>query len=276
VRRIDTDHPANGNAIFIKHDLDGDGDYEDEPIQSIYLHFAPGGIVVGLNQVIAKGQYLGQGGMTGYASTPHLHFEVQRSIDATFLNTRWPVDPFGWQGPGADPYGYINVPLWYYEQNLPLMLKQATPTFSPTPTPTRTPTVTRTPTRTNTPVVTNTPTRTPTPTITPTRTPTPTPTRTSTPTPHLGGCGYVLNNMGFEDGLPGMPWQSFAGDGHSIINNVTPPTPFAGSWDVYLAGYNNSVDRLYQGFVMPSTAQEGTLTFRWYMISSESTVTPYD
>jgi hypothetical protein len=53
-----------------------------------------------------------------------------------------------------------------WEEFLPLMLRQPTPTVTRTPTITRTPTRTRTSTRTNTPVNTYTPSRTPTPTPT--------------------------------------------------------------------------------------------------------------
>jgi hypothetical protein len=123
VQLIQIGDPANGNAIFIKHDLDGDGDYNDDIIRSAYLHFADGSIMVAKDQIVAKGQYLGLGGMTGYASTPHLHFEVQRSTDSEFLTNKWSVDPFGWTGPGSDPWPYANYPLWRYYNYIPAVLK---------------------------------------------------------------------------------------------------------------------------------------------------------
>jgi hypothetical protein len=66
------------------------------------------------NQVVQDGQYLGLGGSTGYSSSPHLHFEIQRSTD-NFTGNVWSVDPNGWSGPGADPWPYQNVVLWRYE-----------------------------------------------------------------------------------------------------------------------------------------------------------------
>jgi hypothetical protein len=123
VQLIQLGHPSNGNAIFITHDLDGDGDYNDDIIRSAYLHFADGSIAVAQTQPIAKGQYLGLGGMTGKAYTPHLHFEVQRSTDPTFATNKWPVDPFGWVGSGNDPWPYANYPLWLYETFLSTMFK---------------------------------------------------------------------------------------------------------------------------------------------------------
>ena len=123
IQLIQTNNVFNGNAIFIKHDLDGDGNYDDDPIRSAYLHFADGSIAVSQGQTIAKGQYLGLGGMTGKAYTPHLHFEVQRSTDPSFVTDKWSVDPFGWTGSGSDPWPYANYPLWYYGAFLPVVFK---------------------------------------------------------------------------------------------------------------------------------------------------------
>ena len=99
VQLVQTNHPANGNAIFIKHDLNGDGNYNDDIIRSAYLHFKDGSIQVSAGQSVNAGQYLGSGDMTGKAYTPHLHFEVQRATDANFTN-KWPVDPLRLDGPG--------------------------------------------------------------------------------------------------------------------------------------------------------------------------------
>ncbi len=69
--------------------------------------------------------------MTGKAWTPHLHFEVQRSNDPTFLTSKWPVDPYGWSGSESDPWAYDNYPLWRYEVELPVMLKDFGDTYEP-------------------------------------------------------------------------------------------------------------------------------------------------
>jgi hypothetical protein len=98
----------NGNYLILMHDFDGDGDFRDDGLRSLYLHFSPGGIVVTPGQIVAAGELLGTGGMTGLAWTPHLHFEVQRFIDGAWRS----VDPFGWQGPGEDPWPYESQPLW--------------------------------------------------------------------------------------------------------------------------------------------------------------------
>ena len=107
----DPNRPANGWHIRLMHDLNGNGNYNDDNFRSIYLHFTANALGVSTGQNVAEGQYLGLGGSTGYSSSPHLHFEVQRSAD-NFGATYWSVDPFGWQGPGADPWPYQNVLLF--------------------------------------------------------------------------------------------------------------------------------------------------------------------
>lgn len=103
--------PANGWHIRLKHDLNGNGNFDDDQFRSIYLHFTANALAVSAGQIVSEGQYLGLGGSTGYSSSPHLHFEVQRSSDY-FSSNYWSVDPFGWQGQGGDPWPYQNVLLF--------------------------------------------------------------------------------------------------------------------------------------------------------------------
>ena len=107
----DPNRPANGWHIRLKHDLNGNGNYDDDNFRSVYLHFTANALAVTAGQTISEGQYLGLGGSTGYSSSPHLHFEVQRSSDY-FQTNYWSVDPNGWQGGGGDPWPYQNVTLW--------------------------------------------------------------------------------------------------------------------------------------------------------------------
>ena len=101
-------HQFNGNHMFILHDENGNGNFSDDGLRAAYLHFASLAVVTG--QIVEEGQLLGYGGSTGYSSSPHLHFEVQRSSDG--WATRRSVDPYGWQGAGADPWPGGNRVLW--------------------------------------------------------------------------------------------------------------------------------------------------------------------
>lgn len=107
----DPNRPANGWHIRLKHDLNGNGNFDDDNFRSVYLHFTANALAVVPGQIVSEGQYLGLGGSTGYSSSPHLHFEVQRSSDY-FQTNYWSVDPYGWQGSGADPWPYQNVNLF--------------------------------------------------------------------------------------------------------------------------------------------------------------------
>jgi hypothetical protein len=140
---------------------------------------------------------------------------------------------------------------------------------SPNPTPTNTPTKTPTPV----PGVTNTPTRTPTrtPTSVPGATNTPTRTPTRTPTPVPSGCSEKLTNGGFESGT--APWVQTSSGGYQLIDTTRPHT---GAYSAYLGGYNNGTDTIYQQVAVPGTATSATLTYWWYMTSSEGTTTAYD
>ena len=62
------DYSPWGNYITIYH---GDG------FSTAYWHLMDGGIAVAEGQYVEQGQLIGYMGMTGYATGPHLHFEVR-------------------------------------------------------------------------------------------------------------------------------------------------------------------------------------------------------
>lgn len=112
---------------------------------------------------------------------------------------------------------------------------------------------------------------TPTPSPTPPATATPIPPPTATPPP-TAQCGQnALVNAGFESGPPGMPWQQYSSGGYQLVSAARPHT---GSWGTYLGGYNNALEKIYQGFTVPAGANTATLEFWWYMSSQEPTSNP--
>lgn len=123
----DPHRPGNGWHIRLKHDLNNNGNFDDDNFRSVYLHFTANSLAVYAGQIVPEGAYLGLGGTTGYSSSPHLHFEVQRSADY-FQSTYWSVDPFGWSGIGNDPWPYRNDILFRYDLSnkllLPMLVKQ--------------------------------------------------------------------------------------------------------------------------------------------------------
>jgi hypothetical protein len=94
---------------------------------SYYLHLSShpstGNAVVVEGQSVKRGDLIGYSGSAGGVA-PHLHYEIHyHGI---------PVDPYGWQGSGVDPYftytGVSNVNLWqggqYNAPNIPTVVNQ--------------------------------------------------------------------------------------------------------------------------------------------------------
>jgi subtilisin family serine protease len=90
---------------------------------------------------------------------------------------------------------------------------------------------------------------------------------TPTPTPPPPGSSVIVNG-GFENGT--SPWQQSSSGGYQLI---TTTRPHAGAYSAYLGGYNNATDTIYQTITIPAN---GTLTYWWYMTTSEIGSTPYD
>lgn len=97
----------------------------NERFSSVYVHLSRTHVRVG--DRISSGQTIGLSGNTGCSTEPHLHFTVWRH---TNTNTGSPVriDPFGWDGDGADPWaaheqGAESVWLWREGEAPRLVLK---------------------------------------------------------------------------------------------------------------------------------------------------------
>ncbi|MEO6457999.1 MAG: S8 family serine peptidase [Chloroflexia bacterium] len=97
-----------------------------------------------------------------------------------------------------------------------------------------------------------------------TPTPTPPPPPTATPPPSVG---ERVVNGGFENGT--SPWVQSSSNGYQLID---PTRPHSGTRSVWLCGYNNCNDNIYQTLTVPTN---GTLSYWWYMTTQE-TSHPWD
>tara|TARA_B100000678_G_scaffold169830_1_gene141620 strand:+ start:1839 stop:3269 length:1431 start_codon:yes stop_codon:yes gene_type:complete len=80
-----------------------------------YLHLNPP-LNVAVGETVAAGDTIGFNGMTGCASSPHLHFEVRKENQNFDQDLPWVIDPYGWWGDYEDPIidlrGFTSVWLW--------------------------------------------------------------------------------------------------------------------------------------------------------------------
>ena len=68
-----------GKVVIIDH-----GNYNGKPTTSLYAHMSRQSVSVGAN--VSRGQTIGYVGTTGYATGPHLHFEIR--INGKHTNPR--------------------------------------------------------------------------------------------------------------------------------------------------------------------------------------------
>ena len=80
VSLVENPGPTCGVAVFIEHNVDG------TKFTSVYCHMVVGSPTVTAGQTVKKGDFVGNIGLTGVTTGPHLHLEI-RINDA-------PVDPY--------------------------------------------------------------------------------------------------------------------------------------------------------------------------------------
>ncbi|NDY94901.1 peptidoglycan DD-metalloendopeptidase family protein [Wenzhouxiangella limi] len=88
--RAGTDRDRDGpraNFVRILH---------DDGTMAVYAHLDYEGVRVHPGERVARGQYIGRSGNTGYSSGPHLHFVIQKNRDMALVSV-----PFEFEGAGG-------------------------------------------------------------------------------------------------------------------------------------------------------------------------------
>jgi murein DD-endopeptidase MepM/ murein hydrolase activator NlpD len=118
---------GNGYHYRISYDMNRDGNSANDNYYVLYLHLRAQSGHLGNTDPVQEGDFIGYGGMTGFAFTPHLHFEVQQVVSGCPSSINCPpVDPFGWTGAGNDPYSPTSPSLWLYRGYAPGILQTCT------------------------------------------------------------------------------------------------------------------------------------------------------
>ena len=91
VSLVENPGPTCGVAVFIEHNVDG------TKFTSVYCHMVTGSPTVTAGQTVKKGDFVGNIGLTGITTGPHLHLEIRVS-DV-------PIDPYAFlvQHAGKSP-----------------------------------------------------------------------------------------------------------------------------------------------------------------------------
>ena len=80
--------------------------------------------------------------------------------------------------------------------------------------------------------------------------------------------GNGLQNGGFENGT--SPWTESSSGGYALVD---PFRPHTGNYSAWMGGYNNGADTIGQSVTVPAG---GTLTYWWYMSTTEGSSVGYD
>jgi murein DD-endopeptidase MepM/ murein hydrolase activator NlpD len=91
------------NFVYVLHD---DGTLGE------YLHLSPSGVLVTPGQRVARGDPLALSGFTGYATTPHLHFQVMTAASDGFAARSFPFELAVAPGRAEEPVRGRAYPSW--------------------------------------------------------------------------------------------------------------------------------------------------------------------
>jgi len=83
VTSVDEDRGGFGTYVVVRHPNvpDPDRPSKTTTLYSVYAHLSSASVVEG--EIVTKGQQIALSGQSGFATGPHLHFQIDRDIDTT-------------------------------------------------------------------------------------------------------------------------------------------------------------------------------------------------
>lgn len=86
----------------------------------------------------------------------------------------------------------------------------------------------------------------------------------------------LLQDGGFEAGLPNPVWQTSSNVSSSILDDTPLPAAHSGSWKAWLGGDNNVQERLWQEFSVPAGVLGLQISYWWQVSTFEDRLGPFD
>lgn len=110
----------DGNVIYAEWSKSGGWGVVIDHATDRTAYFHNNQLFVYPGQHVSRGQLIALSGSTGNSTGPHVHFEVRD------LLTPWhSIDPYGWTGPGQDPWSWDAGYLWTSNPPVPFLLPLA-------------------------------------------------------------------------------------------------------------------------------------------------------
>ena len=110
----------DGNVIYSEWSNSGGWGVVIDHATDRTAYFHNNQLFVYPGQHVSRGQLIALSGSTGNSTGPHVHFEVRD------LLTPWhSIDPYGWTGPGQDPWSWDAGYLWSSNPPVPFLLPLA-------------------------------------------------------------------------------------------------------------------------------------------------------
>jgi len=86
----------------------------------------------------------------------------------------------------------------------------------------------------------------------------------------------LLQDGGFEAGLPNPVWQTSSNISSDILDDTPMPAAHSGNWKAWMGGANGVQERLWQEFAVPAGVMGLKISYWWQVSTFEDRLGPFD